>query len=142
VPETDSCATKCDTGCTAGCTAQANASCQVECQEESFPECSSDYVQLCSTQCAQPEGALFCDGNYVDVGGDLPRCVEALNEILDSKIPAPVTPSEPASADPATRNPTCAASRAPAPGGSMAAVCAVLVMATVSRARRRKRSTD
>jgi len=67
------------------CTAQANENCQIQCQSSSYAQCKSQYEQTCTTQCSQ-EGALFCNGSYVDVGGNLTACVDALNAIATNDL--------------------------------------------------------
>jgi MYXO-CTERM domain-containing protein len=139
VTPSEDCTTQCNSSCTASCTAQANASCQIQCQEASFPQCKNDYVQTCTTQCNQPEGALFCNGNYVDVGGNLAQCVDALNAVLTSKIDVTVTASGSANGTSTTKV-SCAASPSPAPGGPMAAFGAVMAVTIAAVRRRAKRA--
>jgi MYXO-CTERM domain-containing protein len=42
----------------------------------------------CEAQCKDPKGAIFCDGQYVDSGGNLQKCADALNAILNLKFQA------------------------------------------------------
>jgi hypothetical protein len=32
------------------------------------------------------DGAIFCDGEFVDAGGNLQECIDALNAILDVEV--------------------------------------------------------
>jgi MYXO-CTERM domain-containing protein len=118
-------------------------SCQSQCQEQSYPQCKNDFVKTCTTQCGQPEGALFCDGSYVDVGGDLTACVDALNTVLNAKITVTASGSSSCEGNNCTGNGTvkasCAASPSPASGGAIGALGAMLAMAVVGARRRAKR---
>jgi MYXO-CTERM domain-containing protein len=121
--------------------------CQIQCQETSFDTCKTDYTATCKTQCSQPQGALFCDGSYVDVGSNLTDCVDALNAIVTNKITLSVTASGSTtcsgdtctSTGTTTTKATCSASSAPAPGGPLAAFGAVFAMALAAARRRSKR---
>ncbi len=37
-------------------------------------------------ECSTEEGALFCDGNYVDHGGNLAECVDSLRGLLNIMV--------------------------------------------------------
>ena len=37
-------------------------------------------------QCKDPKGSIFCDGQWVDSGGNLEACANALNAILNLKF--------------------------------------------------------
>jgi hypothetical protein len=50
--------------------------------------CEADLKGGCTAHCSDPNGALFCDGNYVDTGNNLQNCIDALNAILDVKVTA------------------------------------------------------
>jgi hypothetical protein len=63
--------------CGGSCTASANMDCQQVCQEQQFEECELEFRADCSASCSG-DGALFCDGEYVLSGSQLPACVEAL----------------------------------------------------------------
>jgi MYXO-CTERM domain-containing protein len=36
----------------------------------------------CEAQCEEPDGALFCDGDYVDAGDRLKECMDYLEGVL------------------------------------------------------------
>jgi hypothetical protein len=40
----------------------------------------------CEGHCQEPEGAVFCDGQYVDRGNNAEECVAALNAALDVEV--------------------------------------------------------
>src|SRR6185312_10421256 len=80
------CDNRCNVGCTAtpgsidcgvackqSCTVQANVECQTNCVEQvTLPSCQAS--------CELPEGALFCDGQYIDLtsaGSDCLAYLEA-----------------------------------------------------------------
>ncbi|MCB9705361.1 MAG: hypothetical protein H6711_26040 [Myxococcales bacterium] len=71
------CYSHCIECCDGSCTAQANMTCQTSCQEESFEECEYELRADCSASCSG-DGALFCDGEYVLAGSQIPACVQAL----------------------------------------------------------------
>jgi MYXO-CTERM domain-containing protein len=82
------CASNCDAQCDvvapqAECEAQCEAccggSCETSAEFECTYSCSGELVGGCETQCEAPEGALFCDGQYVAVT-NLPGCLEYLAE--------------------------------------------------------------
>ena len=118
-------------------------SCQVQCQEASYAQCKNAFTQTCTTQCNQAEGAVFCDGNYVDVGGNLVECVNALNAILTSKIQLSASGSGSCQGNQCTGTGTakasCAATPAPAPSGPLAAFGALFGLAVAAGIRRAKR---
>jgi hypothetical protein len=62
-PGSASCTTKCQASCQGECHAQANLDCEVQCQGG----CSADLEGGCKVACDDPQGALFCDGQYVTV---------------------------------------------------------------------------
>lgn len=74
VPPSASCDVKCEAGCKGGCTGEANLDCQVKCQGGCVAEVSGG----CKVACKTPEGALFCDGQFIDHGGNLKNCTDAL----------------------------------------------------------------
>jgi len=72
-----SCYKHCIECCGGSCTAQANMDCQTVCQEEEFEECEHEFRVDCQGQCSG-DGAIFCDGEYVLGGTQIPACVSAL----------------------------------------------------------------
>lgn len=72
-----SCYQHCIECCGGSCTAQANMDCQTTCQDEEFEDCEYEFRADCDGSCSG-SGALFCDGEYVLSGGEIPACVEAL----------------------------------------------------------------
>lgn len=72
-----SCYQHCVECCGGSCTAQSNMDCQTTCQDEQFEECEYELKADCDASCTG-EGALFCDGEFVLSGAELPGCVQAL----------------------------------------------------------------
>ncbi len=83
VPPSATCDAKCKAKCEGGCTAKANIGCQVDCQGGCVAKAD---LPSCKAQCQTPQGALFCDGQYVDAGNNLQNCIDALNNILTFKV--------------------------------------------------------
>ncbi|APR83619.1 Keratin associated protein 18-4 [Minicystis rosea] len=69
-PPSATCTAKCKASCDASCTVQANLDCSVQ--------CSADLEGGCKVKCSEPQGALFCDGQYVDVVGNTQDCIDYL----------------------------------------------------------------
>lgn len=84
-PEAD-CMAQCDACCGGSCTAEANIDCQVMCQADGFAECKAELEGGCTASCNTEEGALFCDGQFVDHGGNLKECVNALKALFDIEV--------------------------------------------------------
>jgi hypothetical protein len=72
-----SCYTHCIECCGGSCKAQANMDCQTVCQEKEFEQCEYELAIDCQGQCTG-DGAIFCDGEYVLGGTQIPACVSAL----------------------------------------------------------------
>jgi hypothetical protein len=67
--------------------------CQIKCQAQGFAECQSSFKGGCEAECDDPKGALFCNSNYVDKGGNAQACIDALNAILKSHVDLSATGS-------------------------------------------------
>ncbi|HEY6562219.1 MAG TPA: hypothetical protein VI072_33355 [Polyangiaceae bacterium] len=53
--------------------------CQVGCQARfEYPTCEAKLEGGCKVQCTQPGGAIDCNGEYVDHGGNAEECLDAL----------------------------------------------------------------
>ncbi len=65
--------------CTAECQASCNASCQVQANIDCHVMCTSSVVlPTCTADCQAPQGALFCDGQYVDLATATTDCINYL----------------------------------------------------------------
>ncbi len=91
-PEAD-CKAKCEGSCKGSCTAKVNVDCNVDCSKAATGQCFASAKGGCEAACSKPEGALFCDGKYVDSGNNLQDCVGALNAFLKTHVDASATGS-------------------------------------------------
>lgn len=73
VPPTADCQTICETSCQTSCTVERNLECSLDCRAE----CTGDLQGSCETRCDDPQGAIFCDGQFVDAD-DMQACVDWL----------------------------------------------------------------
>jgi hypothetical protein len=85
LPEAD-CEASCEASCEGSCEVDTNIDCQADCQAEAEAECVLDVQGGCEVACDTEEGALFCDGQYIDHGGNLEECAAALRAALDVEI--------------------------------------------------------
>jgi MYXO-CTERM domain-containing protein len=85
-PPSATCEAKCEGSCEGQCTAEANFDCQINCQAEGYAECKVDIQGGCEAACNTEDGALFCDGQYVDHGGNLEECIDALKNLFDIEV--------------------------------------------------------
>lgn len=85
-PPSADCNVQCEASCSGSCEAEANIDCQVDCQAEGFASCEAELRGGCEVQCTQPEGALFCDGQYVDAGNNLEQCIAAIEAAFDIEV--------------------------------------------------------
>lgn len=126
--------------CGGSCTADANMDCQTTCQDKEFEECEYDFRADCEASCTG-DGALFCDGEYIISGSQIPACIKALAaQGLEVKVEAEgeVTIG-PDGVDGAVSG-LCSAS--PGKVGSVGAPIAALVAALGMLVRRRRRASD
>jgi hypothetical protein len=80
--EKPDCDVQCEASCKGQCTAKSNLKCQVNCQSKGYAECEGG----CKAKCKRPEGAMFCDGEFIDDGGNLEECYDALEGWLESHV--------------------------------------------------------
>jgi MYXO-CTERM domain-containing protein len=86
-PQAD-CEAKCQASCEGSCTGEARADCWINCQSDGYAACETELKGKCEGQCDKPEGALFCDGNYVDTGDNLQKCISDLDAWLEAHVDA------------------------------------------------------
>ena len=118
------CEASCHSSCQGSCSAHVDASCQADCHGG----CSAKLTGGCKADCQAPQGALFCDGQYVTVDNidDCSAFVEVDATCSGNKCTATCTACS-----------TAQAANSPldlAAVGAMALGCAVMV----TRRRRRK----
>ena len=85
-PPSAECDVKCEASCDTSCEVEAELDCQIDCQADAYAGCMVEVQGGCEADCQTTEGALFCDGQYVDHGDNLEQCVAALNEVLEVDI--------------------------------------------------------
>jgi MYXO-CTERM domain-containing protein len=56
------------------------------CQADGYLDCKADLEVDCEVACEAPEGALFCEGQYVDHGDNLANCIEALQQGFEAEV--------------------------------------------------------
>jgi MYXO-CTERM domain-containing protein len=133
---------QCQASCGGSCTAEANVDCQVSCQTSGSASCEASLMGGCTAQCSAPMGALFCDGQYVDVGGDIESCLTDLKNLLNITVTA--SGSANCSGDQCTAMGQASASCAASPeggaplSGGFAIVGLGAIGAAVARRRARK----
>ena len=85
-PPSADCNAKCQASCTGSCTGKAQMDCQIKCQSQGFAQCQQSLTGGCQTQCTQPSGALFCDGQFVDTGGNFAACKAAIDDFINAHL--------------------------------------------------------
>lgn len=110
-PQAD-CVAQCEGCCGGECRAEINMGCQLDCQADFYVDCKADLQGGCEAQCEAPEGALFCDGQFIEVSASaFDNCVAALQDILDIDVSFEAEASASASL-------SCAVEDEPARGGA------------------------
>ncbi|HKU41244.1 MAG TPA: hypothetical protein VJR89_23940 [Polyangiales bacterium] len=82
------CKAKCEAGCEGSCKVDTNLDCQLDCQAKGYAKCEADITGGCKTQCETKEGALFCDGQYIDHGDNLQMCIDSIKAAFDARVMA------------------------------------------------------
>jgi hypothetical protein len=85
-PAMADCTAQCQSCCSGSCNAEANFDCQIECQAGGYVDCRADLQGGCEAQCSKPEGALFCNGQYVDVGERFEECLDYIETQLQIDV--------------------------------------------------------
>jgi hypothetical protein len=60
--------------------------CQIDCQSKGFVDCQSKLTGGCEGQCDEPNGALFCDSQFVDNNGNFEACKTAIEGFIKSHV--------------------------------------------------------
>jgi hypothetical protein len=142
-PPSASCEAKCQARCEGECRGEANVDCQVSCQSSGYAECQASLQGGCEAQCEKPEGAVFCDGQYVDHGNNAEECIAALNAIISAHVDTSARGSASCSGNSCEAEgeaeASCGARMSPTvPRGSAAMILAGFGLALALGARRRK----
>jgi MYXO-CTERM domain-containing protein len=135
-PPEATCEAKCQASCSGSCRAEANADCQIMCQADGFAECTATVEGGCEAQCEKPDGAIFCDGQYVDAGNNLQECIAALQAIFNIEVYAEGSASCEGNTCMAEGEVGCSCS---ADGGDAPALAGLLGLGLVFATRRRRR---
>jgi hypothetical protein len=85
-PPSAGCDGKCEASCEASCEVEANLDCEIDCRVDASADCKLDVQGDCEADCQTEEGALFCDGDYVDHGDNLANCVAAIEAVIDANV--------------------------------------------------------
>jgi hypothetical protein len=86
-PGSATCQAKCQASCSGSCHAEANAKCQIDCQNKSYASCEAELQGHCNVDCQTTgKGALICDNQYIDHGGNLDECIKAINSVVNVKV--------------------------------------------------------
>ena len=72
------CEGSCKASCNGQCKVKTNLDCQVKCQSNLSVDCKANLEGGCKAKCERPEGAVFCDGQFVDDNGNAKACLDAL----------------------------------------------------------------
>ncbi len=81
------CTAECNASCSGDCTAQANVNCDVSCQAMGYANCTSMLTGGCQAQCQTPKGALFCNGQFVNVDtSQLDNCINAIEAEFNIQV--------------------------------------------------------
>jgi hypothetical protein len=116
--------------------------CQFDCQARGFAACESKLQGGCTAQCSQPEGALFCNTDYVDHGGNLAACEAAIKSFIAAHVQASASGSTNCEGNTCTAEgkAACKCSRvAPTPPTNFGAFTVAGLTALAIAARRRSR---
>ncbi len=76
------CEGSCHASCEGTCTANTNFECQAQCQAELSVDCEAELQGGCEAKCSRPEGAIFCDGQFVDDNGNAQECLDSIKAWL------------------------------------------------------------
>lgn len=77
-PPSADCQGYCQASCDGSCRVETNLECQIDCQGKAYASCEAEVTGGCKVACQSKEGSLFCDGQFVDYGDNLQKCVDAL----------------------------------------------------------------
>jgi MYXO-CTERM domain-containing protein len=114
--------------------------CQINCQADGYAKCEGTLQGGCQAACDKPQGALFCDGEYVDDNGNLQSCIDALDKFLKEHVDASASGSCTDNSCTGEAQASCKCST-PARGdaGTPAGLAAAAFAALAVAARRRRR---
>jgi hypothetical protein len=85
VPPMAACDVSCMASCKGSCTAQANFGCDIKCQADGAVNCEAMLQGGCTAQCQTPQGALFCDGQWVNTQS-VNDCINQLKSLFNITV--------------------------------------------------------
>jgi hypothetical protein len=59
--------------------------CQLDCQTQVYNDCEQQMVEQCNTECETTGGAIFCDGQFLNVT-DVDDCAAELAAEIDIEV--------------------------------------------------------
>jgi hypothetical protein len=136
-----SCDAKCEASCDTSCEVEADLDCQIDCQADAEAGCVVDVQGGCEADCETMEGALFCDGQYVDHGDNLDECIGALRAVINANVEVNAEGSSRCANGKCEAEGSADVSCAAVPGkkGSGAGVIGLLGASVLALGRRRRR---
>lgn len=104
--------------------------------------CVLDVEGGCKADCETTEGALFCDGQYVDHGNKLDECVGAIEAVINANVKGYAEGSSSCDGAGCKAEGSAGVSCAAVPGGTSggAGVVALLGVSALALGRRRRRA--
>jgi hypothetical protein len=105
-------------------------------------QCEAEISGGCEAECQQPEGALFCDGQYIDHGGNLQACIDALEASLEIEVQgSAMVTCVPGRCDGTSNGSiSCAVDPSRVPTGRAIVLSAVVLLLTMGIGRRSRRA--
>lgn len=141
-PPSASCDAKCEASCDTSCEVEADLDCQIDCQAEAKADCVLEVEGGCKADCETMEGALFCDGQYVDHGDNLQECIDAIELVITANVEVNAEGSSECEGNTCSAEGSADVSCAAVPGkkGAGAGVIALLGASVLALGRRRRRA--
>jgi MYXO-CTERM domain-containing protein len=129
-PPSATCEAKCEAGCEGHCTVDVDVECHGSCHAE--------LQGGCVVQCESPDGALFCDGQYVDAGDNLAECIAALNAYLEVEVSSNGSAACSGNSCEASGEASVSCAATPAPSRGIGGLVVALAALGTAAARRRR----
>lgn len=79
------CTAQCQGCCQGECRAEANIDCQIDCQASGYVDCKAELQGGCEVACSEPEGAVFCNGQWVNTS-NVESCVAAIEAAFNIEV--------------------------------------------------------
>jgi hypothetical protein len=72
--------------CKAKCQGQCKADLNMDCDTKCHGDCTVEATGGCKAKCTEPDGAIFCDGEYVDDGGHAQKCIDSIEAYIKAHV--------------------------------------------------------